>query len=174
MNLNIMKYKNYTWPNNPSTIDISVKRDLKDISMPFNLSVIQDLGRKKRIVSGQGQFFGENCMEQFEDLFKVLKQGGTGYLCLPGMVPFLAVFSELQLIGEAMPNVINYKFEFWEDLSSSFVNDNLEESYYVVLEGDTLWSIAVKYNMSIEDLLSLNCNIKNPNQLIVGERVYLK
>ncbi len=174
MNLNVMKYKNYVWPNNPSTIDISVKRDLKDIEMPFNLGVIQDFGRQKRIVSGQGKFFGENCLEQFESLFTVLKQGGTGYLCLPGMTPFLAIFSELQLIGEAMPNVISYKFEFWEDLSSSFVSDNLDQTYHTVLDGDTLWSIAAKYNVSIEDLISLNCNIKNPNQLTVGERVYLK
>ena len=75
MNLNVMKFKNYVWPHNPSTINISVKRDLKEVFIPFKGSIIQDYGREKRIVSGSGQFFGNDCIEQFDSLFFVFKQG---------------------------------------------------------------------------------------------------
>lgn len=174
MNLNAMKYKNYVWTYNPSTINVSVVRDLKEISIPFKGSIIQDFGREKRVVSGQGQFFGEDCFNQYDALFEVFKQGGSGYLSLPGMDSFLAVFRELEVTGDVMPNVINYSFEFWEDVSSETNEAYSQEEYYTVLEGDTLWSISMKYNVAVETLLQLNANIKNPNQLNAGERVKLK
>lgn len=174
MNLNVMKFKNYVWPHNPSTINVSVKRDLKEVMIPFKGSVIQDYGREKRIVSGSGQFFGDGCIEQFDSLFFVFKQGGRGYLSLPGMDSFLAVFKELKLVGNSMPNVLTYNFEFWEELTSDMTDLDLREDFYTVLDGDTLWSIAVKVEIPVETLLSLNTNIKSPNQLVPGEKVRLR
>lgn len=174
MNLNVMKFKNYVWPHNPSTINISVKRDLKEVLIPFKGSIIQDYGREKRIVSGSGQFFGDDCIEQFDSLFLVFKQGGRGFLYLPGMDSFLAVFKELKLVGNSMPNILTYNFEFWEELSSDLANLDLHEDFYTVLDGDTLWSIASKFEIPIETLLTFNTNIKSPNQLVPGEKVKLK
>lgn len=174
MNLNVMKFKNYVWPHNPSTINVSVKRDLKEVMIPFKGSVIQDYGREKRIVSGSGQFFGDGCIEQFDSLFFVFKQGGRGYLSLPGMDSFLAVFKELKLVGNSMPNVLTYKFEFWEELTSDMTDLDLREDFYTVLDGDTLWSIAAKFDIPVETLLALNTNIKSPNQLVPGEKVRLR
>ena len=174
MNLNVMKFKNYVWPHNPSTINVSVKRDLKEVMIPFKGSVIQDYGREKRIVSGSGQFFGDGCIEQFDSLFFVFKQGGRGYLSLPGMDSFLAVFKELKLVGNSMPNVLTYNFEFWEELTSDMTDLDLREDFYTVLDGDTLWSIAAKFDIPVETLLALNTNIKSPNQLVPGEKVRLR
>lgn len=174
MNLNVMKFKNYVWPHNPSTINVSVKRDLKEVMIPFKGSAIQDYGREKRIVSGSGQFFGDDCIEQFDSLFFVFKQGGRGYLSLPGMDSFLAVFKELKLVGNSMPNVLTYSFEFWEELPSDIADLSLHEDFYTVLEGDTLWSIAAKLEIPVETLLALNTNIKSPNQLVPGKKVRLR
>ena len=174
MNLNLMKYKNFVWPHNPSTIDISVVRDLKEVNIPFVGTRFQDFGRKKRIVSGQGQFFGENCMAQFESLFLVFRQGGVGYLSLPGMNSFLAAFKELKLTESSMPNILSYSFEFWEDLSSATANLDVQSNYYTASDGDTMWSIAANFEVSIDTLIALNPSIKNPNQLTVGEKVRLR
>ena len=174
MNLNVMKFKNYVWPHNPSTINVSVKRDLKEVMIPFKGSVIQDYGREKRIVSGSGQFFGDDCIEQFDSLFFVFKQGGRGYLSLPGMDSFLAAFKELKLVGNSMPNVLTYSFEFWEELTSNMTDLDLREDFYTVMDGDTLWSIAAKFEIPVETLLALNTNIKSPNQLVPGEKVRLR
>lgn len=174
MNLEIMKFKNYVWPHNPSTINISVKRDLKEAMVPFKGPIFQDFGREKRIVSGSGQFFGENCLSQFESLFLVFKQGGSGYLYLPGINSFVAVFKELEMVGNSTPNILNYNFEFWEDLSLDAINSNIQNDYYTVLDGDSLWNIASKFEIPIETLLALNPNIKNLNQLTAGEKVRLQ
>ena len=174
MNSDVMKYKNFVWPHNPSTIDITVARDLKEAKIPFKGSVIQDFGREKRIVSGRGQFFGKNCMAQFESLFLAFKQGGAGYLSLPGMDSFLALFKDLKLTGTSMPNVVNYNFEFWEDLSTNATELDFQGDFYTVSEGDTLWSIAAKFDASIDTLLALNPTVKSPNQLNAGEKVRLR
>ena len=73
-----------------------------------------------------------------------------------------------------MPNILTYNFEFWEELSSELANWDLREDSYTVLDGDTLWSISSRFEIPIETLLSLNPNIKNPNQLIPGEKVKLQ
>lgn len=174
MSLDVMKFKNYIWPHNPSNIDISVKRNLKEFAIPFKGSVIQDYGREKRIVSGSGQFFGDNSIEQFNSLFTLFKQGGQGYLSLPGMDSFLAIFKELNLIELSMTNIVNYSFEFWEDLNFNSLNLDIQNQFYTILDGDSLWTIASKFDISIETLLALNSNIKKPNQLVIGEKVRLK
>ncbi len=174
MNLNVMKFKNYIWPYNPSNIEISVQRALKEVIIPFKGSIFQDYGREKRVVSGSGQFFGEDCIDQFDELFFLFKRGGSGYLTLPGMPSFLAIFKGLELIETSTSEFLNYSFEFWEDLAQEEINSILYEDYYTVLVGDTLWSIASELNIPIETLLMLNTNIKNPNQLKVGERLRLR
>lgn len=174
MNSNVMKYKNFVWPHNPSTIDISVTRDLKEAKIPFKGSSIQDFGQEKRIVSGRGQFFGYDCMAQFENLFLVFKQGGAGYLSLPDIGSFLALFKDLKLTGNSMPNVVNYSFEFWEELTARAIGADLQDNFYTALEGDTLWSIAAKFDVSIDTLLALNPTVKSPNQLNAGEKVRLR
>ena len=93
---------------------------------------------------------------------------------MPGMDSFLAVFKELKLVGNSMPNVLTYNFEFWEELTSDMTDLDLREDFYTVLDGDTLWSIAVKVEIPVETLLALNTNIKSPNQLVPGEKVRLR
>ena len=174
MNSDVMKYKNFVWPHNPSTIDITVARDLKEAKIPFKGSFVQDYDKEKRIVSGEGQFFGEDCVAQFENLFLTFKQGDAGYLSLPGMDSFLALFKDLKLIGNSIPNVVNYRFEFWEDLSPNATGLDFQADFYTVSEGDTLWSIAAKFDVSIDTLLALNPTVKSPNQLNAGEKVRLR
>ena len=53
--------------------------------------------------------------------------------------------------------------------SADSTGDDGNDNYYVVDSGDTLWSIARKYNLSVNELKSLN-NLSN-NVLSVGQRL---
>ncbi|SPF44557.1 hypothetical protein SBF1_310040 [Candidatus Desulfosporosinus infrequens] len=43
--------------------------------------------------------------------------------------------------------------------------------YYTVQSGDSLHSIAVAYNTTVSNLMSLNPQIRNPHRIHVGERI---
>ena len=53
--------------------------------------------------------------------------------------------------------------------SADSTGDNGNDNYYVVKSGDTLWSIARKYNLSVNELKALN-NLSS-NVLSVGQRL---
>lgn len=53
--------------------------------------------------------------------------------------------------------------------SADSTDDDGNDNYYVVKSGDTLWSIARKYNLSVNELKALN-NLSN-NVLSVGQRL---
>ena len=71
----------------------------------------------------------------------------------------------------------------WEDLAEAVVKAlanyigvpyslNEESDYYVVKKGDSLWSIAKKYNMTVDELKSIN-NLKS-NLLSINQRLKIK
>ena len=91
---------------------------------------------------------------------------------MPQIPPFLAIFKSLYLVGETTPNVVRYSFEFWECTDQKAKNTSFF-NYRTVSENETLWDISYLYNVKIENLLNLNKNIKNPNDLAVGEKVRL-
>lgn len=46
--------------------------------------------------------------------------------------------------------------------------------YHRVVSGDTLWALAGQYGLSLDELVALNPQIKNPNLIRVGEEVRVR
>ena len=42
-----------------------------------------------------------------------------------------------------------------------------------MVSGDTLWGIASRYDVAMEDILKANPGIKNPNLIRVGDKVVI-
>ncbi|OQB20492.1 MAG: Chlorophenol reductase precursor [Firmicutes bacterium ADurb.Bin182] len=42
---------------------------------------------------------------------------------------------------------------------------------YTVVRGDTMWRIAVKYQIGVSELIKANPQIKNPNLIYVGQKI---
>lgn len=189
-----MRYKEYIWPHNPRVYSIDYERIMAVNKVPFGLYYLQDLGRTRRVMKGEGEFIGEDAYTQFGQLANVFYSGGPGQLIHPLWQAANAYFVSLRLEQEPLRDYVCYSFEFWEEANyysgevRTWAAQNTQSSgsiltvpdtqaaqtlpvYYHVVKGDTLWSIAQRYGMALSDLIALNPQIKNPNLIHMGDEV---
>lgn len=90
---------------------------------------------------------------------------------------------------------VRYRFAFWEQLPgkdetlTEIIPPKGEEQKtptsgggdgqdgihtHTVVKGESLWGIAAKYGLSLQTLIHLNPQIKNPNLIYPGENVKVK
>ncbi len=169
-----MKFKNYEWPYDPKQLKIEQKKDISELKIPFVGTVLQNLKCSKRVISGNGEFFGPDCFEQYSRLCELYKENDSGYLSITDVGTFLAVFKKLNMSCEPGPKSISYYFEFWEDMETKPQSEALVATYHVVKEGETIFDIARLYNKTVKELLNLNPHIKRVDELKVGDRVMLQ
>ena len=84
-------------------------------------------------------------------------------------------FSSINLISENCPLREGREYKIYKTNVYSFKLEQLEENgkytYYTIVEGSTLWGIAQANNTTIEELLEINPNIKDPNNIQIGETI---
>lgn len=167
MNLMGMSFKNFVWRNNPTKLDVTAEKNLKETVLPFTGSTVESLGERKRHVTGEGYFVGEDCWEQWNAL-KAVYTGGAGSLMLPGQSPFPAVMDSLKLIGVSGKSLVKYSFSFTEADSEE---ENVGLKTCIAREGESLWDYACKYNLTIDAVTAANPNIRDILHLAAGEEV---
>ena len=89
------------------------------------------------------------------------------------MAPFRAVFVSLQMLGEARPNAVVYRFLFLEDEEAVEDDGILRPESYLCVEGDTLWHVANRFSTTVDRLRQCNPQIQWPNRLPEGMEVQL-
>ena len=115
MILTPMRYKSYTWPHNPRVYSIDYERKMAVHKVPFGYYYLQDLGRTRRVMEGEGEFVGEGAYSQFGQLANVFYEEGPGLLIHPVWQAASAYFVSLRLEQEPLPDYVRYSFTFWED-----------------------------------------------------------
>lgn len=187
-----MRYKDYVWPHNPSQYTITYRRRMAVQEVPFGYYNLQNLGHSYRVMRGSGEFAGAGAYEEFKRLASVYYTGGEGILVHPCWQAAHVYFVKLSLQQEPREDYVAYTFEFWEDCDrydtalktaektagasasgggSTATKSGSTASYHAVKKGETLWGIARKYDTTVERLLALNPGIKNPNLIVVGQKV---
>ena len=73
-----MQFRNFTWPNEPSSLRVTSRRRTALLEEPGGGWTLQDLGTAARTVTGEGVFFGETAYESLRTLEALLAQGGAG------------------------------------------------------------------------------------------------
>ena len=43
--------------------------------------------------------------------------------------------------------------------------------FYTIMTGDTLWSLARRYNTSVEEIMFFNPDITDPDRIYVGQTI---
>lgn len=172
----LMKFKDFIWSKNPETLSISVSRDIKELSVPFYGSVMQDYGEHKRIIKGEGEFSGKRCMETYQKLAALFECGESGVLILPNFLPIIAKPVSLSYTAVTRPDILRYQFIFWEESKSTAAvpETTLFHMHMTVKEdGENLWTIAQQEHATVEELLRINPHIVWPSYLTEGLQVTL-
>lgn len=185
MRLTPMRYKDYIWPHNPATYSITYERQVAVHKVPFGRYYMQDLGLGRRVMRGRGEFAGRDAYDEFKRLATVFYGTGPGLLIHPQWQIANAYFTALKLEQEPLPDYVRYSFESQERFDGytsqlTALEGGKEEKQEVLAErtctvagGDTLWGIAQRHGVGLEELLQVNPSIKNPNLVRVGEQVKL-
>lgn len=192
LNLSPMRFKNYVWPHNPRVYEIRFQKKITEHHVPFGRTMLRSMGLGCRIMRGEGEFTGPGAYEEFKKLASVFYDDSPGVLTHPLWQPATVYFSALELRQEPTEDYVAYSFEFREcfdaydagvralytpaaavsaapALVTAAAAD--AEKWYTAVYGDCLWNIARSNGMSLNELLALNPQIKNPNLLYVGDRV---
>lgn len=191
LELSPMRYKSFIWPHNPRTYTIEYERKVAVHKIPFGRYAMQDLGLGRRVMRGEGEFYGPSAYEDFKKLATVFYDGGPGTLLHPVWQSAQVYFVELALAQEPRRDYVRYTFTFWEDYDKyrqELVPVGQESSgqsggstpvtpapegavYHTVVAWDTLWGIAQTYGVTMGEILVWNPQLKNPNVILPGQRL---
>lgn len=185
-----MRYKSFTWPNNPSDYSITYERQTALHKVPMGAYIIEDMGRTCRVMRGTGVFYGKGAYDTFKKLATVFYQNGPGVLYHPIWMTTNAYFTELKLLQEPMEDYVVYSFAFQEGFSgyggmvklaaaktptgTAAKAPAVTAQYHTVVRGDSLWAIGNRYGLTVAQLLKLNPGISNPNLIYAGQKVRVR
>jgi LysM repeat protein len=82
---------------------------------------------------------------------------------------FLISFNTTVVAENAVDIITDAKLE---DVDRSVIDNMPSMTIYVVSKGDSLWSIAKRYNTSIEDILEVN-DIADPDVIYPGQKLVI-
>jgi len=164
-----MRFCGMSLHHNPAKLTVRNAANIRSLIAPYTVPDAEHLGLGLWIVRGEGEFYGADCMEQYQRLRELYQQEARGLLTLPGLPVMTAYLSGLELSADATENVVTYRFTFTQARGDDCAVSPAQ--WYTATEGDTMWNIAALYDMSIDALVRMNPGISRLDSLSAGERV---
>jgi nucleoid-associated protein YgaU len=186
-----MKFKEYTWPYNPYSFNVTNdKRYITHEYPDINSGEVEDMGSKSRIFNGAGTFHGPNAYSNYKKLESIYKKADPGILDHPIYGRITCVFSKLNVKHEPTPDFVEYDFEFVEHKNINTVETVKVKNTgtpkpppapktktYIVKRGDNLWNISKRYYGHGKHWRRIaNANkklIKNPDLIYPGWKLVI-
>lgn len=109
-----LRFQRYEFPCNPRTLSIKHERNLVQFCSPFAPTIVQDLGIKATIITGEGELYGDDVMGEYERMLTAFSDKNSGLLSIPGVKPIMASFNSLTITARPAPNLLYYSFKFTE------------------------------------------------------------
>ena len=188
MSLSPMRFKTFIWPHNPKIYEIEFRRRVVTHKVPFGVYTLQSLGRTNRILRGEGEFCGAGAYDKFKELACLFYDDTPGILVHPLWQTSNAYLVDLTLRQEPTEDYVSYSFEFWECYDgysagakeSAVISGTVTAAsntaaaagkWHTVAAGECMWSIASACGLSVQRLIALNPQVKNPNLIVPGEKL---
>lgn len=169
-----MRYKSFVWPNNPHTCSLTTARDVATYKYPGGAYRLADLGPGSRVLTGEGEFFGDQAYETMKALLAVFQEEGSGILVHPVLRMDYAIFAELELTQEPRADYVRYRFVFLEVLQKYGEEGIVWENSYRASGGESIWDVAAACGTTADRLMALNPGILDINSLTAGMQVQVQ
>lgn len=166
-----MRFAGYTWHHNPKELKVKCGKTVVKVGVPYFREIVRSFSKKLITVSGTGELYGEDCLEQYKRIKELYEKGEKGILCLPQLMPIYACFDSLVMHASTTPSVITYSFSFTQVDEKEKVNSC--DNTFTTLKGQTLWDISYISGVSVEKLRELNPHIMFINDLKESEVIRL-
>lgn len=109
-----MKFRDFTWPNNPATCRVTANHRVVQHQYLDGLWCTQEFGNAPRVFSGEGVFFGDSASASLQSLLSSFRQGGMGMVQHPQWGTINVYPQNLEYWLEPEENCIHYRFSFLE------------------------------------------------------------
>lgn len=166
-----MRYKNFTWPNNPKNYTLHAEKSAPVHQIPFGGFCVQELGSRVIELRGEGEFFGKDAYDDFCRLLAVFRAGGAGALRHPVWQCDAAYFTELSLMQEPRRDYVCYRFCFCQAAENTACREAAPNGVYIALPGDTLWHVCTICGVSMKQVQKLNPWLSSPQSPIAGKEI---
>lgn len=118
--MSLLKYKSYTWPNNPHTYRETLSREPLYVTVD-GVSTYSKMSSTHRVITGSGAFFGESAYDDFRELVELAEENSPGTLVHPVWGSRYCYLTRLELNQEPKENYVSYSFEFTQAKSDGTV-----------------------------------------------------
>lgn len=169
MKLAPLRFGGMSLHHNPEKLVIADKNHIHQYHSPCCTADSESLGRELKVITGEGELYGQDCLTQYEQLLRMQACQTRSKLVLPKMQPMYAYLRELSLTAQPVEDVLRYRFVFVEAQSPR--QSTQPVTYLTAVEGDSLWDIAYACHVPVERLMALNPHIPFINELNEGGRV---
>lgn len=194
-------YKGFEFPYNPATTSYKIDRTYIKHKYPeLSGNELEDFGPNACVISGSGEFFGDNAYQNWRKLLKEFKKGEVGSVSHPIFTDVTrGLMTSLQATLEPREDYVRYAFEIIADTElsinetlgkyisvvsgGSWANDSGEsggsnngELVHTVSSGECLSVICAKYASKFNTTISWkkiaeHNNMKNPNLIYPGDKI---
>lgn len=165
-----MKFKDFTFPSNPKEIEVNASSNIQSKGIYGKNSTTENVSVNPIIISGRGEFFGDNAEELCFYLQHMLADKTAGELMLPSSAGINAFFTEFTYSKSSRKGSIEYQFVFTESCSNSNYKKTTEST--IAGKNENAFDIANRCGISVSDIMKSN-DFPTPFSINEGERVVL-
>lgn len=116
-----MKFRMFTFPENPETFSIAASRTPEYTIADDGTVTYEGLGPLCRVITGSGVFHGEDAVDDLNALAVIMAAGSVGELVHPVWGSIQACLTGLELDQESREDYVAYKFTFREADESGMI-----------------------------------------------------
>lgn len=165
-----LQFKDFLFPANPYTVEISTAKTLSDQKAPGWRTTTQEICADPAVITVQGELYGDTAREEMHAMTALQRESGSGELYIPYDDSRRVFFEKLTFTIAADGERITYRAVFKEDMRAPKPICVVTKT--AVQSGENLFDIAARCGVPLEALIQRN-GLKSPFDITEGQEILI-